>query len=109
MTGMLELEGIYAGYDRADVLHGVSLSIQAGSITCLLGSNLIVFGLQAKATGTWVPNELIADYAKQHPETIVGWASIGMAWLRAAAEIGSRMRSRRRGLRRSYSSQSRPT
>ena len=27
----------------------------------------IVFGLQAKATGTWVPNELIADYAKAAP------------------------------------------
>ena len=36
----------------------------------------IVFGLQAKATGIWVPNELIADYAKQHPDKIVGWASI---------------------------------
>lgn len=36
----------------------------------------IVFGLQAKATGTWVPNELIADYARAHPDKIVGWASI---------------------------------
>lgn len=35
----LEVKGIYAGYDSADVLEGVSLSVFAGKITCLLGSN----------------------------------------------------------------------
>jgi branched-chain amino acid transport system ATP-binding protein len=39
MAGLLELEGVYTAYDKADVLQGVSLSVQAGSITCLLGSN----------------------------------------------------------------------
>lgn len=35
----LEVSGIYAGYDSADVLEGVSLSVFSGKITCLLGSN----------------------------------------------------------------------
>ena len=37
---------------------------------------VVVFGMQAKATGIWVPNELIADYARAHPEKIEGWASV---------------------------------
>ena len=37
---------------------------------------VIVFGLQAKAVGVWIPNELIADYVAQHPEKLVGWASV---------------------------------
>ena len=28
----------------------------------------MVFGLQARAAGVWVPNELIAEYVAQHPE-----------------------------------------
>jgi branched-chain amino acid transport system ATP-binding protein len=36
---MLEIEGVTTAYDKADVLHGVSLAVEAGSITCLLGSN----------------------------------------------------------------------
>lgn len=39
MAVMLEIENVYTAYDRADVLQGVSLSVEAGSITCLLGSN----------------------------------------------------------------------
>ncbi len=39
MTALLEIDGVYSGYDRADVLHGVSLAVEAGTITCLLGSN----------------------------------------------------------------------
>ena len=39
MAALLEIDRVYSGYDRADVLHGVSLSVQAGTITCLLGSN----------------------------------------------------------------------
>jgi predicted TIM-barrel fold metal-dependent hydrolase len=37
---------------------------------------VVVFGLQAKASGIWVPNEIIADYVKQHPEKLVGWAAV---------------------------------
>jgi branched-chain amino acid transport system ATP-binding protein len=39
LTGRLDIEGLYAAYDGADVLEGVSLSIEPGRITCLLGSN----------------------------------------------------------------------
>ena len=37
---------------------------------------VIVFGLQAKPAGIWVPNEIIADYVKEHPEKLQGWASV---------------------------------
>jgi branched-chain amino acid transport system ATP-binding protein len=39
MAGLLEIEDVTTAYDKADVLQGVSLSVAAGSITCLLGSN----------------------------------------------------------------------
>jgi uncharacterized protein len=37
---------------------------------------VVVFGLQARAAGAWVPNELIAAYARDHPDRIIGWASV---------------------------------
>ncbi len=37
---------------------------------------VVVFGLQARAVGVWVPNEVIAEYAAAHPEKIIGWASV---------------------------------
>lgn len=39
MSGRLEIEGLYTAYDKADVLEGVSLTVEPGRITCLLGSN----------------------------------------------------------------------
>ena len=39
MSAMLEIEDVYTAYDKADVLQGVSLKVESGSITCLLGSN----------------------------------------------------------------------
>ena len=36
---LLSVENVFAGYDKADVLQDVSLTIEAGSITCILGSN----------------------------------------------------------------------
>jgi len=39
MAAMLEIEGVTTAYDKADVLQGVSLSVETGRITCLLGSN----------------------------------------------------------------------
>ena len=36
---LLSVENVFAGYDKADVLHDVSLTIESGSITCILGSN----------------------------------------------------------------------
>jgi branched-chain amino acid transport system ATP-binding protein len=39
MSAMLEIDGVYTAYGKTDVLQGVSLSVAAGSITCLLGAN----------------------------------------------------------------------
>ena len=39
MAGRLEIAEVHTAYDKADVLQGVSLTVEAGSITCLLGSN----------------------------------------------------------------------
>jgi branched-chain amino acid transport system ATP-binding protein len=39
MVGLLEIDKVYTAYDKADVLQGVSLAVEAGRITCLLGSN----------------------------------------------------------------------
>ena len=39
MSALLVIDRITCGYDKADVLHGVSLTVAEGSITCLLGAN----------------------------------------------------------------------
>jgi branched-chain amino acid transport system ATP-binding protein len=39
MSGYLEIANITTAYDKADVLEGISLTIQPGQVTCLLGSN----------------------------------------------------------------------
>lgn len=39
MAAILELDGITTAYDKADVLQDVSLAVESGTITCLLGSN----------------------------------------------------------------------
>jgi predicted TIM-barrel fold metal-dependent hydrolase len=37
---------------------------------------VVVFGLQARKAGIYVPNEVISEYAAAHPDRVVGWASI---------------------------------
>ncbi len=39
MSALLSVKNVYAGYDKADVLQDVSLSVESGGITCILGSN----------------------------------------------------------------------
>ena len=39
MSARLDIADVKAGYDRADVLDGVTLTVEAGRITCLLGAN----------------------------------------------------------------------
>lgn len=39
MTSLLEVDRLVAGYDRADVLSGVSLTVRRGTVTCILGAN----------------------------------------------------------------------
>jgi branched-chain amino acid transport system ATP-binding protein len=37
--GVLKLEGVVAGYGGGDVLQGVDLQVEPGSITCIVGPN----------------------------------------------------------------------
>jgi branched-chain amino acid transport system ATP-binding protein len=39
MACLLDIAGVHTAYDKADVLEGVTLSVEPGSITCLLGAN----------------------------------------------------------------------
>jgi branched-chain amino acid transport system ATP-binding protein len=39
MSAGLDIEGVTTAYDKADVLESVTLAIEPGRITCLLGSN----------------------------------------------------------------------
>ena len=39
MTAGLDIEGVFTAYGKADVLQGVSLEVEPGRITCLLGTN----------------------------------------------------------------------
>jgi branched-chain amino acid transport system ATP-binding protein len=39
MSARMTIEGVTTAYDKADVLNGVTLAIEPGRITCLLGSN----------------------------------------------------------------------
>lgn len=39
MASILTLQDVRAGYDQADVLSGISLAVEEGCITCILGSN----------------------------------------------------------------------
>jgi len=39
VSGGLRIEGLTTAYDKANVLEGVSLAVEPGRITCLLGSN----------------------------------------------------------------------
>ena len=39
MSARLDIDNVTTAYDKADVLEGVSLAVEPGRITCLLGSN----------------------------------------------------------------------
>jgi branched-chain amino acid transport system ATP-binding protein len=39
MSATLQLEGIVAGYGRGDILCGIDLTVEAGSVMCLVGPN----------------------------------------------------------------------
>ncbi len=39
LNPLLKIEGVHAGYDAADVLHGVSLEVQKGEFVCVIGAN----------------------------------------------------------------------
>jgi branched-chain amino acid transport system ATP-binding protein len=39
MTALLRMEGVVAGYGRGDILRGIDLELEDGTITCLVGPN----------------------------------------------------------------------
>ena len=39
MTAMLEVRGLYAGYGRAEVLHGLDLDVETASVCSVIGPN----------------------------------------------------------------------
>jgi branched-chain amino acid transport system ATP-binding protein len=39
MTALLQIEGVVAGYGRGDILNGIELTLDEGTITCLVGPN----------------------------------------------------------------------
>lgn len=39
MRGLLALEGVVAGYGRGDILRGIDLTVEEGTIMCLVGPN----------------------------------------------------------------------
>jgi branched-chain amino acid transport system ATP-binding protein len=39
MSALLQVEGVVAGYGRGDILTGIDLTLEQGSITCLVGPN----------------------------------------------------------------------
>ncbi len=39
MTALLQVDGVVAGYGRGDVLNGIDLAVEEGSIMCLVGPN----------------------------------------------------------------------
>ncbi len=47
----------------------------------------VVFGLQARASDVWVPNEYVAGYVAQHPEKLIGFASVDPSDRTAPAEL----------------------
>jgi branched-chain amino acid transport system ATP-binding protein len=39
VTAILRLEGVVAGYGAGDILKGVDLAVESGTVTCLIGAN----------------------------------------------------------------------
>ena len=84
MSGRLEITQVYTAYDKADVLQGVSLNVEPGSITCLLGSNgsgkttLIrsILGLTAPRLGRIVFNGAEITRLPTHKVVAAGIACI---------------------------------
>ena len=65
-----------AAYSASLDLHSYDSTPETHWAASTTADKVVVFGLQAKATGVWVPNEVIADYVAQHPDKLIGWASV---------------------------------
>jgi hypothetical protein len=71
----LEMSG-GAAYSAQLDLHSYDSTFETHWEASKTADKVIVFGLQAKAVGQYVPNELIAEYVALHPEKLVGWTSV---------------------------------
>lgn len=71
----LQLSGGEAYSARLD-LHSYDAHPDDHWAASATADKVVVFGLQARATGVWVPNELVADYVATHPEKLIGWCSV---------------------------------
>jgi ABC-type branched-subunit amino acid transport system ATPase component len=73
---LLELREVVAGYEEVEVLRGVSLSVRAGEIVCIIGANgagkstllRTVFGMVTPRTGSI---RFAGDEIARHPPTDV--------------------------------------
>ena len=74
--GLLELREVVAGYEEVEVLRGVSLSVRAGEIVCIIGANgagkstllRTVFGMLAPTAGSI---RFAGEEIARHPPTDV--------------------------------------
>lgn len=68
-------------------LHVQDATVDEHLAAAAQADRVVVFGLQAKPTGFYVPNEVVAEYAAAHPDKIEGWASVNPAEPDAVAEL----------------------
>jgi len=80
--GLLELREVVAGYEEVEVLRGVSLSVRAGEIVCIIGANgagkstllRTVFGMLAPTAGSI---RFAGEEIARHPPTDVLRRALG--------------------------------
>lgn len=65
-----------AVYQGALDLHAYDSTPDTHWAASATADRVVVFGIQARATGVWVPNEIVADYVGAHPDKLIGWASV---------------------------------
>lgn len=83
---MLQIEDVRAGYGDLEILHGISLEVEAGEVVALIGANgagktttlKAISGVVRASTGsimfdgqpihTWQPRQIVADGLVQVPE-----------------------------------------
>ena len=71
----LRMSGGQAHAARLD-LHSYDAHPEEHWAASATADRVVVFGMQARACGVLVPNELIADYVAEHPEKLIGWCSL---------------------------------
>jgi predicted TIM-barrel fold metal-dependent hydrolase len=65
-----------AAYQGALDLHSYDSTPAIHWEASATADRVVVFGIQARATGLWVPNEIVAEYVNERPDKLIGWASV---------------------------------